>query len=429
MHLSIEYNYYMEKIIVVECTSTSVNYINDIRSLDYEPIAMELYEPKENRKFSRFIHDFNYKAGKVKKPKIIYAHKNYAKTLKLVKKIKPKLVIPGSDAGLYMAMKLSNDLKLVSNSLSIYPSIAFKDKMHDALKRAGLRYIRSKKITTLKQASDFYKLLGQKHIVVKPHMGTSSNNVSICSNKLQLNKAVNKILQSKPKNSVILQEYINGKECCVNSASCNGEHKITSIKNYFIKVDKDGGILFDSYLYTSPNDSANKSLIKYALQVLDALKIKFGPVHAEYMIDKKGPILIEVNCRIPGLMLRGDFLDQFLPHHETDIALYSYLKHDKFFSFKNQLISPTGYCGEKNIIIPHDMFVVKTNIEKCFKNLKSYYYYTDLGSNRIYTKTIGLSTCGGTVYLTSKNKKVVLKDLEYIKKFEKEHFDKLYETR
>ena len=41
-------------------------------------------------------------------------------------------------------------------------------------------------------------------------------------------------------------------------------------------------------------------LVEYALQTVRVLGITDGPVHGEYMMDEKGPVLIEVNCRVMG---------------------------------------------------------------------------------------------------------------------------------
>ena len=53
--------------------------------------------------------------------------------------------------------------------------------------------------------------------------------------------------------------------------------------------------------------------------------IQYGPVHGEYMIDEKGPVLIEVNCRPMGGGMSKQFMDLAFGQHETDSALDAYL--------------------------------------------------------------------------------------------------------
>lgn len=62
-------------------------------------------------------------------------------------------------------------------------------------------------------------------------------------------------------------------------------------------------------------------LIEYAYDVTEAIGIKYGAVHGEYMIDEDGPVLIEVNCRPNGLNMSAKFLDKLSGQHETDSAL------------------------------------------------------------------------------------------------------------
>jgi hypothetical protein len=48
-------------------------------------------------------------------------------------------------------------------------------------------------------------------------------------------------------------------------------------------------------------------------------------MHNEIKLDKKGPVLIEANCRVGGGSMPAKYLDKILGHHETDIVVKSYL--------------------------------------------------------------------------------------------------------
>jgi len=41
--------------------------------------------------------------------------------------------------------------------------------------------------------------------------------------------------------------------------------------------------------------------VNYVFNVLDVLNYQYGPCHTEVMLTKRGPILIEVNCRMHGV--------------------------------------------------------------------------------------------------------------------------------
>merc|ERR1711998_793069 len=50
-----------------------------------------------------------------------------------------------------------------------------------------------------------------------------------------------------------------------------------------------------------PSDQVEDELVNYVFSVLDAFDYKHGPCHTEVMLTARGPILIEVNCRMHGV--------------------------------------------------------------------------------------------------------------------------------
>ncbi len=60
-------------------------------------------------------------------------------------------------------------------------------------------------------------------------------------------------------------------------------------------------------------------------------------IHGEFMVDEKGPILIEVNCRAMGGSLPAAFADLISGQHETDSILDTLLYPQKFM---NELKKP-----------------------------------------------------------------------------------------
>ena len=69
----------------------------------------------------------------------------------------------------------------------------------------------------------------------------------------------------------------------------------------------------------------HSQLIRYAFDVLEAIGIQYGPVHGEYMVDEKGPVLIEGNP------FPGHDLLQLPPHAPDGIGVLPYFR--QFISF------------------------------------------------------------------------------------------------
>lgn len=71
----------MEKIIIVECYSSAVNYIHDIRKLGFEPILLELYVSGSERSKIREINDRVYTYNGDELPTVIMASESYNETI------------------------------------------------------------------------------------------------------------------------------------------------------------------------------------------------------------------------------------------------------------------------------------------------------------------------------------------------------------
>lgn len=156
----------MRNIIVVDCVSTGANYIEDIVNRGYNPVILELqpgeldiddYNEKMQRNYSRIEYDYD----------LIYEQDTYSETLELVRKLDPLLIVAGNELGVVLTTKLSNDLGLLGTPIENLEAMTLKDKMHERLKEAGLRYIREKVVSTIEEAIEFYDTESLNEIVIK----------------------------------------------------------------------------------------------------------------------------------------------------------------------------------------------------------------------------------------------------------------------
>lgn len=111
-------------------------------------------------------------------------------------------------------------------------------------------------------------------------------------------------------NEALIQERIGGTEYIVNTVSHKGENYITACYKYLKHEIPGGSMLYDmnENILESEVTPEIENLMEYAKKVVNAIGIEYGPVHGEFMIDDKGPVLMEVNCRICG----GDMTSKFL---------------------------------------------------------------------------------------------------------------------
>lgn len=143
----------MNKVVIVECISTSMNYVHDLRERGLEPVILETYNDDGGKEEAR--RQENYVHMEKPLPRRIQALPNYEDTLKLVRAENPILVLPGAEMSVELATKLAHDLGLKSNNPENLPKMTRKSEMHEACKRAGLRYIRGQMVSNAEEAIAF----------------------------------------------------------------------------------------------------------------------------------------------------------------------------------------------------------------------------------------------------------------------------------
>ncbi len=415
----------MRTIIIIEAVSTGYNLVEDAVRRGCRPVVMELPgDSKEIAEYRQGFYDILYHT-----PEIIKASYEYEDTLDLVRKYDPVIIVPGFEGAVELATRLSEDLGLTGNPYKNIAAMTRKDAMHEALKNAGLRYIKGKTVTTSDEAEAFCNENGFTTAVVKPVRSASSQGLFLCDSIEEVRNAVNTLLASndifgKPITHVLVQERITGTEYVVNTASSNGLHKVNSITRYHKTRTSEGGYIYDWEENVITIEDEHKKLMDYALKVADAIGFKYGVIHGEYYIDDKGPILVEVNCRPMGGSMPAEFLDLAFGQHETDTMLDAYLDPEAFKKNMDKPYHPLRKYALKMIKVPRLLEVDDYTIKIIADQLKSTYVtqVNDTITPVIYEKTQDLDSSGGTIYLIDDDADVVMKDLELLKLIEDNYF-------
>lgn len=422
------------RIVIIECISSSVNYISDIREIGYEPVLMEFWVPDRRRKSSRQRHDEHYSLNGDPVPEIIQAPQDYAAILELMKNLDPVLIIPGSDWAIDTAMKLSADLGLTGNAPEIISPMRDKSVTQSALKKAGLRYIDTLLIHTIEDALQFFHKKGDGPVIIKRERGISSIGVILCRTEEEITEAIKGqcifFNDGSFVDKVIIQEYIDGTEYVVDTISCRGEHRTIFALQYRKQLLNGSRKIYDVDEYIDSDAEEYRYLSDYMFKVLDAIGITYGPTHSEIMVDEKGPVLIEVNCRPAGTSVKRSYQDRILGCHETREALDAYLDPDSF----QDKINTFGRYGHlrcpamvKNMIMPETVFVKRLKYNETAGKLKSFVYMLTNGENCIYEKTIDLGNTAGMIYLANEDEEQLKKDCEYLQQLEKNDLGALYD--
>ena len=420
----------MRNIIVVECISTGKNYIGDIVNRGYNPIVLHLKDSdtEDGKKFgqhvleeySRIPYEFD----------MIYEKDTFEETLEEVRKVNPILIVPGNERGVVLAARLSHELGLLGNSIENLDAMTLKNEMHKRLAQRGLRSIKGKVIHSLDEALEFYDSENLGEVVIKPTYSAGSASVRICLNRNEMIESINQLFDEvnyygDELEELLIQERINGIEYIVNTVTHKGIHRVTLVWKYNKVKTSEGAIVYDSCETVNELSLGEAEMVEYAYKVADALEIQYGPVHGEYMIDEKGPVLIEVNCRPCGGSMPAEFLDRISGQHETDSILDSYLKPKCFFDELRKKYNLHAHGTLKFFITPKNMVVRSSPIVNIDKKLKAFHDSSLVNAtyhDMFFQKTEDLTTAAGYVFLINEDKADVDHDLNFLRDVERNAF-------
>ena len=418
-------------IIIVECKSTGVNFIADIFNRGYYPVLLDTLSPDSEvgREYKETVlkehENINFDFD------LIDEKESYEETLEMVRKYDPVLVLPGNEKGVILASRLAYDLNLKCNPIENLDAMTLKDEMHKRLAENGLRSIRGKIVKSVEEAIEFCEKENLTQVVLKPRYSMGSTSVRICTSRKEMIESLEDLFSKTNRygddlNEILIQERIMGDEYIVNTVSCEGEHRVTLVWKYSKVKTSDGAIIYDTCETVNELNLGEAEMVEYAYDVADALGIEYGPVHGEYMIDEKGPVLIEVNCRPCGGHMSAKFLDMISGQHETDSILDAYLKPEHFREKQKRKYELYNYGALKFFIVPRDMVATSTPMKNISVKLKSH-IETSMDNiteedKKTYFKTEDLDSACGIVYLAHEDYGVIQDNINYLRNVEKHAF-------
>ena len=385
------------KIVVAEPMSTAFNFLEDIRQRGYEPVILEAYIPEG---YARRLMD---EERKNKYARIGYPitrikeNPDYAATLREVRGLAPLLVLVGGEEGVIIGTRLADDLGLTGNPFSNIPKMTRKSVMYRTLKEAGLRYIRGQEVSSWEDCLLFLDKMGMEDVVLKHDHGVASVGVHLVHGKEELLAAFRQEktaenMFGEAENRLLLQERIFGEEYVVNTVSRNGVPALTSVFRYHKKQTPSGYVIYRGLEAVMELGRKEAQLVEYAFRAVQALGITDGPVHGEYMVDERGPVLIEANCRVMGGSAPSGFLDKVFGYHETDVVLDCMLDCDFHRDFLQKPYRPLRKGYVKDFYSDRDKTISSSGIVPILLNMESFYsgWVENAGKTDRLRKTIDL---------------------------------------
>jgi biotin carboxylase len=215
----------------------------------------------------------------------------------------PTVLLAGSESAVPLVDLLADALTIPGNGTSAAHARRHKHEMQRVLESRGLAAIRTQLAATCDEAVAAARAIGGP-VVVKPAMSGGAEDVRVCDGDAAVRAAAGLALGKVNalgvyNDAVVVQELISGAEFIVNAVSCAGQHRVCEL--FLCRKTHRGDRRLSSVEELIPAAAApNVTIVEFALTVLDALDIRYGPTHLELMWTAAGPRLIELAARMQG---------------------------------------------------------------------------------------------------------------------------------
>ncbi len=223
-----------------------------------------------------------------------------------LRKFNPLGVVPGTETGVELADSLSAGLNIKPNGLRKSSARRNKFEMVETVRNARLRAAKQFKGVTPAEVVAWFKKENLRKVVVKPLHSAGTDNVAVCTNPEQVERAVNAIVGKTnmlglTNNEALIQEFLEGTEHFLNTVSFDGAHHFTEIWKYKKRSINGHDCVYDRNELLAFDGDEEGQMRDYVSAVLTALEVKYGPAHTEVMMGPDGPALVEVGTRLDGL--------------------------------------------------------------------------------------------------------------------------------
>jgi biotin carboxylase/glycosyltransferase involved in cell wall biosynthesis len=240
-------------------------------------------------------------------------------------------VLPGCETGVNLCDALSEALDFCSNGIALSAARRNKFLMAEAVRNKGTAVPEQIYSERLEELMAWVKNHSRWPVVAKPAESLASEGVRLCRSEDELAEAFHSVVGRRNiagamNRGLIAQEPIDATQYVVDTVSYRGRHYLSGIWRYgrpefasdVLRAlagevswpSSAGNLTWPSLRYGAISSVSKQilpgegevagTLFEYAVQVLDALGIQYGPCHFELMWTDQGVRLVEVGARVHG---------------------------------------------------------------------------------------------------------------------------------
>lgn len=220
------------------------------------------------------------------------------------------VVTAATDKPLAMMARVAKELSLPFYSLETAEWSTDKFKMKERFMLGDVPCAKGKLISNTAEAEDFHF-----PVIVKPRDNSGSRGVIFCNNKEELQKAFNEAIQYTRLESVLVEEFIEGKEYSIESIHHKGKSEViqfTEKRTTPFPYNVELGHIQPANLSEEQRDAIRDIIEKIGR----TMNFENTPSHTELKINDRGIFVIETSPR-----LGGDYITSTLVPLSTGINL------------------------------------------------------------------------------------------------------------
>ena len=409
-----------------------------------QPIAREKHFQKtspEDRFAGIIVHDGNI-------------HRTLHQILAITQKV--YAVMCGSEHGVLLEDAIADGLNAVlgttnlrSSGLETTMTKVDKHAQANLLREAGLQAVHE----TLARCEDDVRSFlerhkGQQKFVVKPQTGAGSVGVTLCESPQAVWDAYYRILAGEHKAhcsekykhyhhaGVLLQEFLEGTEFIVNSVIRNGEIKTTAMFQYDKRPYNGAAfVCFSKELLVIGDDPKLVEILEYAENVLRAVRFRNGAIHAEIMYTSRGPVLVELNCRLHGGNAQWVHPAQAcMGYNQLGVFMDAYLNEgqNEFKNIPSRPIQAKKYCHQVKMrshiegvlegVLPAQLLRIQS-----LPSYLEHFFAVKPGDHLL--RTVDMPSVPGEVTLVHEDRSVLARDYEELNSILREGIFKVVDER
>ncbi len=211
-----------------------------------------------------------------------------------------------SDVAVTTVNYVAENMGLTGNSILSASYSTNKFLMRQCLQNAGVSCPAFFPVGSVTELEVFEQNLSYP-LIVKPVDRSGSKGVSKVHDFESLQRATSIALEASLSGQAIVEGFVDGVEVSVEIISCDGLHYPLAITD----KETSGSPHFVELAHHQPSQldaKVQQMIFEAAMKGLDALGIRFGASHSEFIISKGGIFITEIGARMGGDFIGSDLV-------------------------------------------------------------------------------------------------------------------------